>query len=163
VTRLTWLVGPPGAGKSTFAWRQRDFARSVELTAMLGPLVDPLRIRKGLLTANGKLVEAIRAIELHPDNAALPPLLVVAGLVPEDCLFPLRPREQVWLLLPDRANWELQLRSRPADAGPSQQYDDFEYAAIWYDRFRDWQARDLPIRQIDVEFEPSLIGRVDFP
>jgi len=162
VTRLTWLVGPPGAGKSTFARRQREFARSVEFPAMLGPLVDQPGIRKGVLTAHGHLVEAIRAIELHPANASLGPLLVVAGLVAEECLFPLRPHEQVWLLLPERARWAEQLRSRPVGAHCSQQYDDFDYAAIWYDRFCEWQARGLPIRQLEVDFEPGLLGRVEF-
>jgi hypothetical protein len=160
VTRLTWLVGPPGAGKSTFARRQREFARSVEFTAMLGPLVDPPRIQKGVLTAHTHLVEVIRAIELHPDNATLDPLLVVAGLVLEECLFPLRPHEQVWLLLPERPRWDLQLRSRPVGNGRSRQYDDFEYSAIWYDRFCEWQARGLPVQTIEVDFEPGLIGRV---
>lgn len=160
VARITWLVGPPGAGKSSFARSQLELRRSVELTSMLGPLVDPLRIRKGVLTANARLLEVIRAIESHPENALLEPLLVVAGLVPEDSLFPLRSSEQVWLLLPERARWELQLRSRPSGAGSSQQYDDFEYASLWYEKFRDWQRRGLPLRRINVDFNPAMLGKI---
>jgi hypothetical protein len=160
MSRLTWLVGPPGAGKSTFALRQREIPRVVELTAMLGPLVDELRLRKGVLSANGCLVRAVRHVELHPENASRPDLLVVAGLVPEDVLFPLTFSEEVLLLLPERARWDRQLRGRPVGGGSSAQYDDHEYAALWYARFEDWLARGLPIRRIDVSFEESLIGKV---
>jgi len=159
--RLVWLVGPPGAGKSTFVRRQREFGRTVEFNAMLGPLIDPLGIRQGVLSANAKLVEAVRAIELHADNATLDPLLVVAGLVPEQALFPLDVREEVWLLLPERERWQLQLRSRPSGSGPRRKYDDFAYATLWYERFGEWLTDALPLRRIDVDFEPELIGRND--
>ncbi|HWO26822.1 MAG TPA: hypothetical protein VNO30_49170, partial [Kofleriaceae bacterium] len=146
MSRLTWLVGPPGAGKSTFALRQRKIPRTVELTTMMSPLVDKLRLRKGVLSANGCLVQAVRHVELHPDHAALPTLLVVAGLVSEDVLFPLTPSEEVLLLLPDRGRWERQLRARPVDADTAA-YDDYAYAALWYERFEDWIARGLPVRR----------------
>jgi hypothetical protein len=55
-----------------------------------------------------------------------PPLLVVAGLVPEASLFPPRPHEQVWLLMPPRERWQQQLRARPRGSSASPQYDDFE-------------------------------------
>lgn len=160
MSRLAWLVGPPGAGKSTFALRQREFSRVVELTAMLGPLVNAPHLRKGVLTANGKLIEAIRAVELHPANAAEPPVLIVAGLVPEEALFPLRPGEDVFLLLPERGRWEQQFLARPVGAGSSAQYDDVPYARTWYHRFEDWVARGLPLRRLDLPFEAELIGQV---
>lgn len=160
MTRLTWLVGPPGAGKTTYARTQRELARHVEFDAMLGPLVDPLRLRKGVLSAHAHLVEAVRAIELHPDHATHPPLLVVAGLVPEASLFPLRPHEQVWLLLPERERWQQQLHARPRGSASAPQYDDYEYSERWYDCFREWLNRGLPIHHIDVPFEPARLGRL---
>lgn len=161
--RITWLVGPPGAGKSTFARRQREFSRVVELNAMLGPLVDPLRLRKGVLSANGALVRAVRHVELHPENAAAPSLLVVAGLVPEDALFPVTAVEEVLLLLPERARWERQLHSRPPGGGTSGQYDDYAYSALWYERFQEWISRGLPLTRIETPFDESLVGQVVTP
>lgn len=158
--RLTWLLGPPGAGKTTFALGQREIPRTVELNAMLEPLVDDLPLRKGVLSANGCLVQAVRHVELHPDHANQPALLVVAGLVAEDALFPLGPFEEVLLLLPERARWERQLHARPVGSGPAAQYDDYAYAALWYARFEDWIARGLPVRRIDVSFDERLIGRI---
>ena len=160
MSRLTWLIGPPGAGKSTFALRRRTGARVVELNEMLSPLVDDLRLRKGVLSANGCLVRAVRHVELHPEHAMLPDLLVVAGLVPEEALFPLTPSEDVLLLLPERTRWDRQLRARPVGTGARAQYDDYDYAAHWYTRFEDWIARGLPVQRIDAPFEEALIGKV---
>jgi hypothetical protein len=161
--RLTWLVGPPGSGKSTWANGLRDQARVVELTDMMGPLVNPVRMRKGLLRANGALVQLVRELELHPENRGLPPLLVVAGIVPEETLFPLRDDEAVLLLLPPRERWEEQLHRRPPDGGSSGQYDDYAYAAHWYDRFSLWPARGLTYTPLELPFEPDLLGRIAEP
>ncbi|HRI71897.1 MAG TPA: hypothetical protein PK156_47015, partial [Polyangium sp.] len=130
--RLTWLVGPPGSGKSTWANALRSQHRVVEFNEMLAPLVMPARIRKGVLTANAALVNLVRNLELHPENRSLPPPLVVAGLVPEDALFPISEDEEVLLLLPERSRWEKQLHNRPIGSGSLRQYDDFPYAAQWY-------------------------------
>lgn len=161
--RLTWLVGPPGSGKSTWVNAQRAHRRVVELNEMLAPLVMPARIRKGVLKANAALVDLVRNLEFHPDNLQLPPLLVVAGLVPEEALFPLRADEEVLLLLPERGRWEEQLRCRPLGTGSLRQYDDFPYAAQWYDRFVTWRDRGLPVTMLDVPYEHKLIGRLAQP
>ncbi|HZF56661.1 MAG TPA: hypothetical protein VE093_48935 [Polyangiaceae bacterium] len=157
--RLTWLVGPPGSGKSTWANSQRLQGRVVELNEMLAPLVIPARIRKGVLRANGSLVRLLRELELHPENRSLPPLLVVAGLVPEDVLFPLGEDEEVLLLLPPRDRWEEQLRRRPT-GGTLWQYDDYAYAEQWYDRFASWPSRGLPCTRLELPYRPELIGGI---
>ncbi|MBK9258524.1 MAG: hypothetical protein IPM54_01660 [Polyangiaceae bacterium] len=161
--RLTWLVGPPGAGKSTWANTARATGRVVEFNEMLAPLILPARIRKGVLTANAALVSLVRNLEFHPDNRSLAPLLVVAGLVPEDALFPISNDEEVLLLLPERSRWEEQLRKRPIGSGSLRQYDDFSYSAEWYDRFSTWETKGLPVTKIDVPFAPELIGQIAKP
>jgi hypothetical protein len=161
--RLIWLVGPPGSGKSTWAHGLRASRRVVELTDMLGPLVNPVRMRKGVLRANGALVRLVRDLELHPDNCGLPPLLVVAGLVPEEALFPLGEDEEVLMLLPPRERWEEQLRRRPTGGGSSGQYDDHAYAAQWYERFASWPGRGYPCTRLELPFTPELLGRIARP
>jgi hypothetical protein len=155
--RLTWLVGPPGTGKSTFARLGNGFTRMVELTAMLGPLVNGPPIRKGVLEANGRLVTLIRALERHPNNRELPALLVVAGLVPEDAVLPVGADEAVWLLRPERERWRRQLRSRPVGGGSSEQYDDYDYSEMWYDRFGEWIGR-AGVHVVEVSFDEGLVG-----
>lgn len=159
--RLTWLVGPPGAGKTTLAAeRQAAGTRVVQLSDMLAPLIEPPRIRKGVLAANGTLVRAIRALELHPDNRERAPLLVVAGLVPEEDLFAGDPRdEEVWLLLPPRGRWSVQLRRRPCGADDPRQYDDYAYAERWYERFAGWLSEGRPVVQCEQEHREELLGR----
>lgn len=158
--RLTWLVGPPGAGKTTFGLGQRAAGvRVVELTDMLAPLVEPARVAKGILAANGALVRMIRGLELHPDNRALPPLLVIVGLAPEEALFAGDGADEaVWLLLPSRERWREQLMRRPTDVAGRAQYADYAYAEQWYDRFAGWVAADRPLVRVACDYCPELVG-----
>ena len=156
--RLTWLVGPPGAGKSTFAAvANHGFDRVVELTEILAPLVEPVGIQKGVLSANQRLVELIRELELRDENRALAPLLVVAGIVPRACVLPVREDEAVWLLLPDRERWERQFDERPAGEKLRPQYKDRVYAERWYDEFCSWE-HDANVRRVLTPFERDRVG-----
>jgi len=160
MTRLVWLVGPPGAGKSTFARTLEPSMHVVEFDAMLGPLVSEQGIRKGILSANSHLLEVVREIVHHPDNTRFRPVLVVAGLVQAHALFPLREGESVMLLLPNRERWSLQLRQRPVLTEHGRQYDDYTYAEHWYERFEEWLKADFPVQRIENIFDSNLIGKV---
>ncbi len=159
--RLTWLVGPPGAGKSTFAKEQAARSpRVVELNTMLASLVQPAGITKGVLHANGQLVQLIRDLELRPENLPLDPLLVVTGLVSEEILFDGRENEEVWLLLPPRERWEQQLRQRPVGEGATRQYNDYAYATYWYERFASWSEEGRTVVRLDTPYRPELLGSI---
>lgn len=157
--RITWLVGPPGAGKSTLARRSSQWTRTVELNEMLGPLVDPLRITKGVLQANAKLSEVVRTIEHHPDNQGLAPILIVVGLVPEVALYLLHEGEKVFLLQPEYQRWCQQLEARPSYSHGRSNYRDFEYAESWYHRLEGWSPKGYSLTKIETKWEPNLLGR----
>lgn len=155
--RITWLVGPPGAGKSTFAaLHEHGFKRVVELTSMLGPLVNPPGITDGVLTANSTLVELIRTLELRDNNRGLDSVLVVAGIVPKTSVLPVREHERVWLLHPPRDRWQEQLHRRPTAGN---QYSDYRYATLWYERFEAWKE-EPGVELLSLPFEPGMIGEV---
>jgi len=149
--RLTWLVGPPGAGKSTWAARlleQPQPPRILELAQLLAPLVDPARPRKGMMEAKGLVMRAIRRVELDPANGGLPPLVVITALVGEAELFPLEPDEEVLLLLPPRESWERQLLARaPGHASGSRPLP-LEEARTWYERYSRWSEQGLPVTRL---------------
>ncbi len=158
-SRLTWIVGPPGAGKTTYANALRSHCRVVEFTEMLRPLVEPVRMRHGILGANARLIELVRHLELRPENRDLPQLVVVAGIVEEKALFPLVDAgESVWLLLPSIDDWRRQLRNRPPTGPAGVAYDDYSYAERWYAIFTSWVHRGLPLLLIQPAHRSDLLG-----
>lgn len=158
--RVTWLVGPPGAGKTTFAQvADHDFQRVVEFTEMLSSLIASSGIKKGVLQANAQLVEVVRGLEFHPDNVSHEALLVVAGLVPEDAVLPVRAGESVWLMRPALERWREQLYQRPTGDVANPQYADYDYAELWYERFGDWQDRK-DVHTISIPLQSARIGRL---
>jgi hypothetical protein len=153
--RLTWMVGPPAAGKSTWAASLREQAvapRCLELAEMLHPLVDPSRPRKGMMRAKGLLIRAIREVELEPSNDGLPPLIVIAALVGEAELFPLSPGEEVLLLLPPREQWERQFLQRTGEPSPGSRPMALDEARRWYDHYLRWTEKHLPVTVVTEPF-----------
>jgi hypothetical protein len=147
VKRLTWLTGPPGAGKTTFAQRLLQCPcplRVVELAHLLHSLVDPSRPRRGMMRAKGLFIQAIRQVELDPANGGLAPLVVIVALIEEDLLLPLGPDEDLILLLPERTQWERQLLERPERSDPGSRPMSLREAREWYERYRSWRSPRHP-------------------
>lgn len=141
--RLTWVVGPPAAGKSTWARALQSRPpgpRVLELAHLLHPLVDPARPRQGMMRAKALLIQAIRQVELHPANDGLPPLVVVVSLIDEAALLPLAPEEELVLLLPPREQWERQFLARSAALEPGSRPMALEEARAWYERYLRWTS-----------------------
>ena len=166
VKRLTWLVGPPGAGKSTFAYHtQKAFSRVLEFDEMLGPLVNEHRITEGVLRANNKLVEVVRQIELIPENEKLPSLLAVAGTLDLNLIFPLSGQEEVWVLLPEREQWRKQLKNRPTQKGDMTReagdggYKNFQFAEKVYTQIEEWAQSHHEAKIIPSTYYPEFIGK----
>lgn len=155
--RLIWLVGPPGAGKTTFVRNQG--IPYVEFDHMLRPLIAPWNLERGVLHAHGHLVKVIRSICLQPKSPLPNELIVVAGTVKEPDLFPLQEGEEVWLLLPDHNRWLSQLSNRPKMFDGIPQYSELEYANEMYDYFRSWENRSR-MKKIDTKYNVELVGRV---
>ncbi|MFP2905798.1 hypothetical protein ACLESD_12220 [Pyxidicoccus sp. 3LFB2] len=149
--RLLWLVGPPAAGKSTGAEALKELPhppRILELAQWLYPLMDTAKRRKGMMRAKGLLIQAIRTVELEPANGGLPPLVVISAIQRDSELFPLSPEEEVLLLLPSRAQWELQFLGRAPVHAPGSHPMNLEEASGWYEHYLDWLEKGLPVRRL---------------
>ncbi len=165
--KLIWLLGPPGAGKTSFIRNQK--IPSLELSQMLKPLTKKWHANQGVLGANGHLIEAIRSIWIQ-DNGNLPEeLIIIVGCVKEEDLFPIGDDEEVWIILPEYERWKKQLSNRPEEYShiSSDTQELIKQKKRGFDKFAKEMYEylsTLTIRRelkiIQLEFNPSLIGKV---
>jgi hypothetical protein len=126
---------------------------------MLQPLTAPWNLERGVLHANGHLIKAIRSICQQPKSPLPDELIVVAGCVKEEDLYPLDDGEEVWLMLPDSKRWARQLSNRPEEFEGIPLHSNMEFATEMYDVYLDWSSR-LELKLVKTEYNPSLIGWV---
>jgi hypothetical protein len=152
--KLLWLLGPPGAGKTTWSKQQAKRLaglRVVELGQLLAPFQLPNQGRPGMMRAKGAMIEALRALAHAPE--APERFLVIAVDVPQESLCPVRPDECVLLLRPEPERWQRQLSARPTRVAPSAT---LEQAADIDQRLQSWKHGLL---RVSTDFDPSLLGQ----
>ncbi len=152
--RVSWIAGPPGAGKTTIARAIERLApkvRLLELGAFVQPLLGPDATQGGL-TAKGHLADAIRAVA-HRSNDHW----VVLSADAEPALFePAVAGETVTLLVPDEARWRAQFMSRPTRAERTANRDDAERTRM---RFEAWASRcGEEVEVLSLPLCDSLLG-----
>lgn len=164
--RLAWVLGPPGVGKSTFAHKiQQTYSRVIEFDQLLSPLVDQFDISKGIYSANNHLINVVRSIELHEDNLKLPSLLVIAGLIDLDLLFPLSKLEGVFLILPEKKRWLKQLNNRPSSKGnksfTEEKFTNISFACKAYENLSSFLKTTtfMNVSKIDIDYQEDFIGK----
>lgn len=142
--RLIWLLGPPGAGKTTLAKQQQPrfpSLRLIDIGDLLAPLVLESGRRPGMKRAKVHIFEALRELAHAPK--APERFLVTSTDAEQEVFFPLRDGEAVLLLLPLYDQWLRQLRERPPRPAPSAS---MEEAHNDYHRFASWV--NLPLVRI---------------
>lgn len=154
--KLLWLLGPPGAGKTTWAKQQAQRVaglRVVELGQFLTPFQLLNQGRPGMRQAKGALMEAMRALA-HAPNAP-ERLMVIAVDVPEASLWPTRPNERVLFIRPAPGRWQRQLLARPPRSTPT---PTLEQALDLDQRLQPWE-HDRDLLHIEPPFDPNLLGQ----
>lgn len=155
---LIWLVGPPGAGKSTFV-RLNSKIPYLEFTDMLRPLTARWNLTQGVMQANTRLIEIIRTVRLASIKEFPRDLIVVAGSVYEEALFPLHDDEEVWLIRPTKDRWEKQFSERPKKYADTPQFKNFPFSDEMYERFESWLDYDN-VKLVEVPFLQERIGKL---
>lgn len=109
VPRLVWVLGPPGAGKTTWATRHAQGSdRILELGEAM-PWLDGADL--GVRTAKRHISAAIRATESHRSEGDRRLFVTASYFGPED-LGPPESFEHIVALVPSEVRWRARLKKR---------------------------------------------------
>lgn len=115
VPGLVWVLGPPGAGKTTWATGHAgDADRVMDFTEVM-PWLDGADL--GVRTANRHLASAIRAVERQRQEGRRRLFVTPAYFDPED-LGPIQFFEHIVCIVPSAERWRDQLLRREGHVDP---------------------------------------------
>lgn len=115
VPRLVWVLGPPGAGKTTWSMgRAGERDRVMDFSEVM-PWLDGADL--GVRTAKRHLASAIRAVECQRPEGARRLFVSTAYFDPED-LGPAAPFEHIVCVVPSAERWGDQLARRDGQVDP---------------------------------------------
>jgi hypothetical protein len=128
IPRLIWVLGPPGAGKTTWAMRAagaKDRVMDIDEVLFWRDGAD-----MGVLTAKRHAIDAIRATEAaRPDHDRR--LLVTGSYMPLDALKGLAAHEHIVTVIPPRQIWSQRLTDPDGAVAPQHA----EAFSAWVERF----------------------------
>ena len=152
-SRIIWIVGPPGAGKSTWLralGAASSKVRCVELGRSIQALVESTGMRPGGLQALGHAARAVRDLARRDQGHTY----IVATTGVPDWALPDSDDESLFLLIPERSRIARQRTARPARTAPAADDREFE---VHLNRALGLERRSGR-RRLDIPFFQELVG-----
>ena len=128
VPALTWVLGPPGAGKTT--WAKRHARPGDRVMDFVDAMIWLDGADLGVRRAKRHLADAIRATEANRIDGARRLFVTPAYFMPQD-LGPLECFEHLICMVPDAARWERQLFGREGHVDPRHREEHARWVAAF--------------------------------